>query len=224
MSDVNSSGISRREALAVLGAVPVAAAFGTTPEIVEGAIAAAQQAQQQQQSALAGQKPAPAGYTRKFFNAHEWRTLRVLVDLIIPRDERSGSATDAGVPEFIDFMMTDRPNLQLQMRGGLRWIDNRSNTHYGKRFIALTTAQQTRILDEIAYPAKAAAEVSHGVSFFNFLRDMTASGFWSSRIGVKDIGYMGNEWRMGWDGCPVEAMERLGVSHDIMATRIPVGG
>ena len=216
-----SDELTRRDALAVMAAVPLAAAFGTTPEIVEGAIAAAQQAQQQQQ-ATAGPKPAPGVYKRQFFTAHEWRTVRVLVDLIIPRDERSGGATDAGVPEFLDFMMTDRPNLQLQMRGGLRWIDNRSNTHFGKRLIALTPNQQMRILDEIAYPKQAAPEVSHGVAFFNFFRDMTAAGFWSSRIGVKDIGYMGNEWRMEWNGCPPAANERLGVSHDLMKTRVPI--
>ena len=216
-----SDEMNRRDALAVMGAIPLAAAFGTTPEIVEGAIAAAQQAQQQQQAATAGQKPAPGVYKRQFFNAHEWRTVRVLVDLIIPRDERSGSATDAGVPEFLDFMMTDRPNLQLQMRGGLRWIDNRSSTHYAKRFIALTASQQTRILDEIAYPKQASPDVSQGVAFFNFFRDMTAAGFWSSRIGVKDIRYIGNQWTQ-WDGCPPEAMQRLGVTPDMMNTRIPI--
>ena len=213
--------MTRRDALAVIGAVPLAAAFGTTPEIVEGAIEAAQKAQQQQQAATAGQKPAPGVYKPKFFNAHEWRTVRVLVDLIIPRDERSGSATDAGVPEFLDFMMTDRPNLQLQMRGGLRWIDNRSSTHFSKRFIALTNVQQTRVLDEIAYPKQASPDVSQGVTFFTFFRDMTAAGFWSSRVGVKDIGYVGNQWTQ-WDGCPPEAVRRLGVSEDVMKTRIPI--
>jgi hypothetical protein len=77
------------------------------------------------------------------------------------------------------------------------------------------------VLDEIAYPEKAAADVSHGVSFFTFFRDLTAAGFFSSRIGVKDIGYMGNEWRQSWDGCPTAAMQRLGVSHDVMNTRVP---
>src|SRR5690606_17393854 len=140
----------------------------------------------------------------QFFDEHEWQTVRVLADLIIPRDHRSGSATDAGVPEFMDFMMIDRPNMQLQMRGGLRWLDNRSRMHFNKPFVALDARQQAVVLDEIAYPEKAKPDVSHGVSFFNFFRDLTAAGFWSSRIGVKDIGYMGNEWRE-WDGCPPEA-------------------
>jgi hypothetical protein len=107
------------------------------------------------------------------------------------------------------------------MRGGLRWIDNHSHTRFGKRFSTLTQRQQTSILDEIAFPEKAEPAVSHGVSFFSFLRDMTAAGFWSSRIGVKDIGYMGNEWRSEWNGCPPAALQRLGVSESFMNTRIP---
>lgn len=217
MSESDRNDISRRDAIAIVGIASLAASLGTTPDVLEGAIAAAQQAQQQQQ---AGQKPAPGVYKRRFFNAHEWRTLRVLVDLIIPRDERSGSATDAGVPEFLDFMMMDRPTLQLQMRGGLRWMDNRSSTRFSKRFVELTARQQTSILDEIAFPEKAAPDLSHGVSFFTFLRDMTAAGFWSSRIGVKDIGYMGNEWT-SWNGCPPAALQRLGVSESFMNSRVP---
>lgn len=218
MSD--SHAISRRDALMIMAITPLATSLGTTPDVIEGAMAAAEQARQQQ-SPTAGQKPAPGVYQPRFFNTHEWRTVRVLTDIIIPRDARSGSATDAGVPEFMDFMMMDRSSMQLQMRGGLRWLDNRSNTRFGRRFTALTAKQRTDVLDEIAYPDKAPAELSHGVGFFNFFRDLTAAGFFSSRIGVKDIGYVGNEWRQ-WDGCPPAAMERLGVSHDAMKTRIPV--
>lgn len=219
MSDAQND-LSRRDALAIMAIVPLAASLGTTPDVIEGAMAAAEQAQQQQ-SPTAGQQPPPGAYKPKFFNVHEWRTVRVLADLIIPRDARSGSATDAGVPEFMDFMMIDRANMQLQMRGGLRWLDNRSNTRFAKRFLALTVTQRKSILDEIAYPERAAPDLSHGVAFFNFFRDLTAAGFFSSRIGVKDIGYIGNEWRQ-WDGCPPAAMERLGVTHDVMKTRVPV--
>jgi gluconate 2-dehydrogenase gamma chain len=210
--------MSRRDALMIMAIAPLATSLGTTPEVIERAMAAAEQAQQQQ---TPGQQPPPGKYQPRFFRPHEWRTVRVLSDLIIPRDARSGSATEAGVPEFIDFMMMDRTNMQLQMRGGLRWLDNRSNARFGKRFISLAAAQQKAVLDEIAYPDKAPPEVSHGVSFFSFFRDLTAAGFFSSRIGVKDIEYIGNEWRQ-WDGCPPAAMERLGVSHDDMKTRIPI--
>jgi gluconate 2-dehydrogenase gamma chain len=212
--------ISRRDALTIMAITPLAASLGTTPDVIERAMAAAEEAQPQQ-SPIAGQKPQPAGYKPQFFNAHEWRTVRMLVDLIIPRDARSGSATEAGVPEFMDFMMMDRTSMQMQMRGGLRWLDNRSNARFSQRFIALPAARRREVLDDIAYPDKAHADLSHGVSFFSFFRDLTAAGFFSSRIGVKDIGYMGNEWRQ-WDGCPPEAMQRLGVDHDVMKTRIPV--
>ena len=219
MSDSNE--VSRRDALLIMAVAPLATSLGTTPDVIEHAMAAAEHAQQQQ-AQTAGQKPAPGVYKPRFFTAHEWRTVRVLSDIIIPRDARSGSATDAGVPEFMDFMMMDRDSMQIQMRGGLRWLDNRSNKRFAKRFIALTPKQRTDVLDEIAYPDKAVADLSHGVSFFSFFRDLTAAGFFSSRIGVKDIGYMGNEWKPQWDGCPPAAMERLGVSHDLMKTRIPI--
>lgn len=209
--------LSRRDALAIMAIAPLAASLGTTPDVIESAMAAAQQAQHQ----AAGQQPQPGVYKPRFFTAHEWRTVRVLSDLIIPRDERSGSATEAGVPEFIDFMMMDRTNMQLPMRGGLRWLDNHSHARFAQNFTALTTAQQASVLDEIAYPDKAAPELSHGVNFFNTFRDLTAAGFWSSRIGVQDIGYQGNEWR-AWDGCPPAAMQRLGVSQELMNTRVPV--
>lgn len=208
--EIDPNGVSRRDALGIMGIVPLAAALGTTPEVVERALRRAQHARDQQ-----------ASFAPKFFTDHEWRTVRVLVDLIIPRDERSGSATDAGVPEFMDFMMMDRPGMQVPMRGGLRWLDNESVDRFGKRFIDGTDAQRTAILDDIAWPRKARPELSQGVGFFNYFRDLTASGFWSSQLGVKDLGYMGNEFVQVWDGCPPAANQRLGVSHDLMNTRIP---
>ncbi|HSL70961.1 MAG TPA: gluconate 2-dehydrogenase subunit 3 family protein [Longimicrobiales bacterium] len=210
MTQSDSDGISRRDALSIMGVVPLAAALGTTPEVVERALRRAQQARQQQ-----------TPLAPKFFTDHEWRTVRVLVDLIIPRDERSGSATEAGVPEFMDFMMMDRPGMQGQMRGGLRWLDNESVDRFGKRLLELTADQRTAILDDIAWPRKARPELSQGVAFFNYFRDLTAGGFWSSQMGVQDIGYIGNQFVPVWDGCPPAANRRLGVSHDLMNTRIP---
>jgi hypothetical protein len=203
--------LTRRDALTVMGIVPLAAALGTTPDVIERAIEGVQQAQQQQ-----------TPFRPKFFTAHEWRTVRVLVDLIIPRDERSGSATDAGVPEFMDFIMIDRPGMQAQMRGGLRWLDNESVDRFGKRFVEAAAEQRTAILDDIAFPRRARPEMSQGVAFFNYVRDLTAGGFWSSRVGVRDIGYMGNQFVAEWNGCPRAAMERLGVRPEDMNTRVPV--
>jgi len=140
--------------------------------------------------------------------------VRVLVDLIIPRDERSGSATEAGVPEFMDFMMTDRPDGQTPMRGGLAWLDNESLERNSKTFLEATEQQRTAILDDIAWPKKAKPEMSQGVAFFNMFRDLTASGFWSSKIGVADLDYRGNTFVADWTGCPPEALQKLGVQYE----------
>lgn len=153
-------------------------------------------------------------YTPKFFTAHEWKTVRVLVDMVIPRDERSGSATDAGVPEFMDFMMKDRPSNQLPMRGGLAWLDAECGRRWKKTFIACTPAERTALLDDIAWPERAAPQLTQGVAFFNRFRDLTASGFFSSKVGVADLRYKGNTVVPVWKGCPDEALAKLGVSYD----------
>ena len=202
--------LNRREALRVLGVVPVAAPIGP-------AVAHAETATNALQAAVA-QATAP-----RFFNAHEWKTLRVLVDYIIPRDERSGSATEAKVPEYIDFLLAEKdanPATQVAMQGGLGWIDTESQKRFGKPFVNATDAQRRDILDDIAYPAKAKPEMSHGVAFFNRLRDMTASGFFSSAMGFQDLKYQGNVFNPGYDGCPPAVLEKLGVSYDVMQTRI----
>lgn len=199
------SEISRRTALGMMAAVP--AALVLENDVVRRATRAANRA-------LAVQAATGQEYAPEFFTPAEWRDLRVLVDLIIPRDARSGSATDAGVPEFIDFVMIDRPQSQEAMRGGLAWLDGESRRRYGQPFAECETAQQTAILDDIAWPEPASAEMADGVEFFNVVRDHTASAFWSSQIGVEDIGYMGNVAVAEWNGCPEESLRRLGVSYE----------
>jgi hypothetical protein len=164
----------------------------------------------------------PAQFRPKFFTPHEWRTVRVMVDIILPRDERSGSATEAGVPEFMDFMLMERTTMQPQMRGGLAWLDREAMDRFGKRFIEVTAAQRTAIVEDIAWPRRARPDMSHGVAFFTYIRDFTASGFFSSKLGVEDLKYLGNRYRTEWNGCPDEANSRLGVSQDLMKTRIPI--
>jgi hypothetical protein len=192
--------INRRTLLQLLGAAPVAAGFTWTDA----------EAAQAAKSAQAAHRPAGA-YAPKFFTDHEWATVRMLVDLIIPKDDRSGGATDAGVPEFMDFMMDDQPNRQTAMRGGLAWIDRQCEDRYEKRFVDCTPEQRTAVLDDIAWPQKAKREFSHGVAFFNSFRDLTASGFWSSKMGVEDLKYMGNVMVPNWNGCPPDALKKLGV-------------
>lgn len=146
----------------------------------------------------------------RFFTDHEYETVRQLGNLIIPADDRSGNAEDAGVPEFIDFMMMDRPEYQTPIRGGLNWLDYQCESQFNKPFINCSEAQQTEMLDKIAYPETAAPEMQAGVAFFNRFRDLVASGFWSSKIGIDDIGYMGNQ-PYDWQGCPDEALHHLGL-------------
>ena len=128
----------------------------------------------------------------KFFDAHEMATITVLVDIIIPKDERSGSATDAKVPEFIEFIVKDEPQHQLPMRGGLRWLDVLCLNKYNNDFKSCTPAQQTGIVTAIAYPSLATPEMQPGVGFFNKIRDLTAVGFFTSKMGIEDLGYKGN--------------------------------
>ena len=156
----------------------------------------------------------PKGYAPTFFTPHEWDTVRVLVDLIIPKDERSGSATDAGVPEFMDFLMTDGSDQQrTAMRGGLAWLDIECRKRFGKTLVECAEAERATVLDSVAWPAKAPPDLSHGVAFFNRFRDLTASGFFSSKMGVADLQYQGNTFVMEWNGCPPEVLERLGLTY-----------
>jgi gluconate 2-dehydrogenase gamma chain len=197
--------MDRRDALKLLMSAPAAAGFAWTEAEARDAFELAQAARQ------AATPAAP--FKPKFFTAHEWDTVRVLVDIIIPKDERSGSATDAGVPEFMDFMMIDQPQRQVAMRGGLAWLDRECETRYEKRFLACTGAERTAVLDDIAWPQRAKPAMGHGVAFFNSFRDLTAAGFWTTKMGIDDLQYMGNRSVARWNGCPPEALKKLGVSY-----------
>jgi hypothetical protein len=153
-------------------------------------------------------------FVPQFFTSHEYVTVRVLADLIIPPDARSGSASDAGVPEFMDFIVLDQENRQTSMRGGLAWLDAQCRKRFDKTFVECTPDQRRAVLDEIAWPERARPEMSHGVAFFNSFRDLTASGFWTSRIGIEDLQYQGNNFMPQWTGCPPEALNQVGVKYD----------
>src|SRR5262249_53742344 len=196
--------LNRRSMLKLIGAAPAVAGFTWTDA----------EAAQAAQAAQTARKPATgvkAAYKPKFFTPHEWATVNVLVNLIIPKDDRSGSATDAGVPEFMDFMMDDQPNRQTAMRGGLAWIDLECQDRFDKTFLDCTPDARAAVLDDIAWPQRAKPEFSQGVAFFNSFRDLTASGFWSSKMGVEDLKYLGDTMNPNWDGCPTEATTKLGV-------------
>jgi hypothetical protein len=200
--------MTRREALRVVTSAPLAAVLVWTPAEAEQAHEHATQARK-----LAAKKAEP--YRPAFFTDHEYATVVVLVDLIIPKDERSGSATEAGVPEFMDFIMMDQPRRQVAMRGGLALIDRLSEDRFDKRFASCSDAERRQLLDEIAYTSAADSDLSHEIAFFSSFRDLTATGFWTSRLGVADLQYQGNVFVKEWKGCPENALKKLGVAYDV---------
>jgi gluconate 2-dehydrogenase gamma chain len=199
--DHASTQVSRRQLFHVIGSVPAVAAVTAGSAV----------AQQHTHMAHDQQADAPKGpYQRKVFNDHQWRTVGVLSDIIIPADERSGSATQAGVPEFIDDWINFRKEegndkLEAQILGGLMWLDRESNRQFEKTFADASPDQQKKILDRIAWPARASEEDHVWVLFFNVFRDLTVSGFFSSKMGVADLPYLGNTVVTEWQGCPPKA-------------------
>jgi hypothetical protein len=215
------SEVARRTVLGWLAGAPLAAGLGT-PRLLR--------AQEHAAEAVAGAAQGHP-YAPAFFNENEWQTVRILADLILPADERSGSATDAGVPEFMDFMMNDpaagdleKELRQTAMRGGLAWIDAECRRRFGHDFVACSDAERLALLDEIAYPPPEEEDEiderdprdltvvppRHGPAFFNSFRDLVASGFWSSEMGVRDLDYRGNS-AVEWTGPPPEVLRKLGL-------------
>jgi hypothetical protein len=157
----------------------------------------------------------------KFFDEHEMKTITILCDIIIPKDEVSGSASEAGVPDFIEFIVKDIPQHQLPLRGGLKWLDLQCLKRFNADFASCSTTQQIEMVDEIAFPEKAKPEMQPGVAFFNRMRDLTATGFFTSEMGIKDLGYAGNKPNL-WDGVPQEVLEQYGLKYDERTLAISV--
>jgi gluconate 2-dehydrogenase gamma chain len=147
-----------------------------------------------------------------FFTPHELATITLLGDIIIPKDAVSGSASDAKVPEFIEFIVKDMPEHQIPMRGGLRWLDLQCLKRYEKSFKDCSQQQQMEMVDEIAWPKKAKPQMAQGVAFFNLVRNLTVTGFYTSEIGVKDVGYAGNTPNK-WNGVPDEVLKQYGLAY-----------
>src|SRR5688572_949157 len=159
--------------------------------------------------------------SEKFFDEHEMKTITTLSDIIIPKDEVSGSASDAGVPAFIEFIVKDMPHYQTPLRGGIKWLDIQCMKRYEVDFASCNAQQQIEIVDEIAFPEKAKPEMQQGVSFFNTMRDLTACGFFTSKIGIADLGYVGNKPNQ-WDGVPQEVLDQYGLKYDAKTLEISV--
>ncbi|MDX2045149.1 MAG: gluconate 2-dehydrogenase subunit 3 family protein [Chitinophagaceae bacterium] len=150
--------------------------------------------------------------SKTFFTGHEMATITILADIIIPKDEISGSASDAKVPEFIEFIVKDMPQHQTPMRGGLRWLDMQCLKRYEKAFKDCDEKQRMEMVDEIAWPDKAKPGMKQGVNFFNLMRNLTATGFYTSPTGVKDIDYKGNTPNQ-WNGVPEDVLKQYSMAY-----------
>ena len=137
----------------------------------------------------------------------------MLVDYIIPKDAKSGSATDAAVPEFMDTMLDLEPDMRTANRGGLAWIDHQCHQRFDQDFVDCTDAAAPAAARRHRLSApRAGPNWRRGVAWFNSFRDFTASGFFTSEMGVNDLGYQGNTAVPEWTGCPAENYTRLGVA------------
>jgi gluconate 2-dehydrogenase gamma chain len=202
-NEEHSGSLNRRDLLKAIAAAPAAALVPLAPAV--GGATPAPQANASEQ---------PAAYQPKFFNPHQYRTITVLSDLIIPADERSGSATEAGVPQFMDDWLSVAGGMMgTEILGCLTWIDMECNRLYDGDFVACSTAQQTQLLDRIAYPAKAALEDANAAAAFNNIRGLVLGGFFSSKMGIQDLPYLGNRVVENWEGCPKPDLDQLGVSY-----------
>jgi gluconate 2-dehydrogenase gamma chain len=145
-----------------------------------------------------------AAYAPKFFDAHQYKTLQSLCESILPADADSGGAIEAGAPEFIDLLTSENAEYQAKLAGGFKWLDSTCTTRYGKPYLDCAPQQQKEILDLIAYRKSADQDESlrHAIEFFSFLRNFTADGFFTSKIGIKYLGYKGNTFLVDFPGCP----------------------
>lgn len=209
--------MNRRESLKAIGLGTLTTGFLIGVGCKPGEKAATTETPDAKAAAVPGRMPEEVERenkikAEKYFDEHEMATITLLADIIIPKDAHSGSASDAKVPEFIEFIVKDIPSHKLPMRGGLKWLDMHCLNSYSNTFIKCSGKQQTEVLDQIAYPYKAKPEMAQGVTFFNRMRDLTASGFWSSEMGTKDIGYAGNAPNK-WTGVPADVLKQYGMEN-----------
>jgi len=194
---MTTHGVSRRDVLRTLA---VGVAGGSVLQVIplEAAELAHQLVRKEKATAPAGK------YTPKYFTAKQYEAILSLCDAIIPKDEKSAGALEAGAPEFIDLLTSENDEYQLALGGGLMWLDTHCIDQYGKVFMECTPEQRKEILDLIAFRKNAKKDpgLSQGVAFFALLRQMTCDGYYTSKIGIQDLQYIGNVTRSEWPGCP----------------------
>lgn len=187
--------VSRRDVLKTLGmGVSAASVFSVIPL----------QAAQHVHRLISQEKGAGEGgvYRPKFFNPSQWQTLLKLCELIIPTDEKSGGAIEANAPEFIDLLASENPEYQIQLGGGLHWLDAYCRKSYRQPFLHCSPEQQNSTLRLLAYRKNSTPQISQGIRFFSLVRNLTVDGFYTSEIGIKDVGYIGNDVMSEYPGCP----------------------
>lgn len=167
--------------------------YGRTPEEIE-------------QDQLLASLPSP-------FTEEELGTLAIVADIILPADQVSGSATDAGVVEFISYIVKEMDNHFLPVRSGIAWMDRESHNRFEKNFSAISEAQRIEIIEDIAYPFDAEPQYASGARLFSHIRNLVMTGFYTSEEGIKDLGYDGNRTNF-WDGVPEEVLAKHGFSYD----------
>jgi len=190
-----TQGISRRDVLRTLA---MGMAGGSVLQVIP--LEAAELAHQM----VHKEKAAAGKYAPKYFTPKQYETILSLCDAIIPKDEKSLGALEAGAPEFIDLLTSENQDYQLALGGGLMWLDTHCIDQYGKTFMECAPEQRKEVLDLIAFRKNARKDhsLSQGVAFFAFLREMTCDGFYTSKIGIEDLQYIGNVTRGEWPGCP----------------------
>lgn len=166
-----------------------------------------------------GRTPSEEDHDKKinaiqFYNEHELATIATLCDIILPATPTAGSATDAEVPAFIEFISKDLPSHQLPIQGGLMWLDGEANKRFNQRFISCSEIQQIEIVDDIAYPDPEGKkpEMGPGIEFFKRMRNLTLTGYYTTKMGIDDLGYVGNRPNT-WDGVPQDVLDKHGMSY-----------
>ncbi len=211
--------MDRRDTLKTLLISGIAGTAATLPFACKPEEAETPEALPQPEKGLYGRTPQEKARDERLykmdsvFTEEELATIAILCDIILPATATAGSATDAGVPEFIDFIVKDITSHQLPLKGGLMWLNREATVRYNKPFKELSNAEQIAIVEDIAYPERAKPALQHGVSFFNRMRDLTLTGYYTTQMGIEDLGYQGNRANV-WDGVPAEVLKDHDVDYD----------
>ena len=199
MKTAGETGITRRDVLRQLALAVSAAGAGAFN--VEAARVV---------HALAGEARAQAGgYSPAAFGAHEFRTVTRLAELIVPADEGGGSAVDAGAPEFIDLLCSQNDALARIYADGLAWLDTTTRRAHGLSFVDASATLQREMLDGLVAAERgeaSSADLRAGAGFFNWVRRMTVDAYYTSPIGIADVGFEGNRVLTAYE-TPREALD-----------------